>query len=373
VGLVGSIYTITPAGYHANILNPPIIIELVFAALFLVACIMFQKRGVAVAGALFMFFVSMQFVHGFHYSFGDSRNPDEYFDKMQKTQLVFQPQAKQDFINFIKTHSKKAIVKYVDLVPGPTPFTAKNLSWFLLPDVKLSSYYGYDWEMGISQAYSNHFPVINPPSCATQPVDPGKTPPPSDCRLAFRPDWEWIRQTGADFVLFEDGALSTDPMLSTYVDLDPAKVYNFIAEEKDNYPTYTLAPTKFLPLAGDPVVFDNGYVRVRSVDGEARIDSFKTNNAGDLVFTIDSRYPATVEYLFWPNTHLNAAVDEHHVDAVANERLMKFIVPAGHHKFSMKYRRLGLDIFLGFYILYGIALSIVLGSIAIRRGKKLLT
>ncbi|MGH9342550.1 MAG: hypothetical protein ACRD19_02130, partial [Terriglobia bacterium] len=270
-----------------------------------------------------------------------SDQPSMHIMARRSQQITFDQAATDGLVKYFQHNSTKAIVKYVDLIPGPQPYVPKNFPWFVANKIKLSSYYGYDWHLGVNYLYRRLMPV---------------TLPAGETELAYRPNWEWARMTGADFVLYQEGKSSNDPQLAEFIDLsDPTRVYHFSA----NSIRYVVAPLKFAPLPHDPVVFDNGYIRLHSLDPLATVSDFSTNNAGDLTFTVDSSKTADIEYLFWPNAHSHVYLDNREVTPPTQTKdLVSVFVPAGKHLVDMRYRRPMLTAFLGFYLIYGILIIV---------------
>jgi hypothetical protein len=209
----------------------------------------------------------------------------------------------------------------------------------------LSHYFGYEPHLATAMDYRARMVT---------------TIPPGGDDWIKRPDWEWLRQTGADFVLFNEGEKLNDERLMEHVDLsDPKRVLRLPVEGK---PPVVAAPLKFRPLEGDPVVLDNGYVRVRSHGGGATVQGFTANNASRIGLRIDSATGATLEYLFWPNRRLVFTIDGKKAATRRNEQgLMVLDVPAGSWDVRIDYRNGVLSLFL---LVYGVYAAAVLGCAA---------
>jgi hypothetical protein len=308
------------------------VIELLLALLFLIGLIMFERRGAILAATAMMFLVSLGAMY--HYSDDTAR----HYEARVAQQFMLDPAGMDGLAAYFKKNSNKAIIKYVDLIPGPQPYIPKNLPWVMLNRVKLSSYFGYDWHLGVNYEYRVMMPAL---------------PPPGDADIEYRPDWDWLRMTGAEFVLFKQDDTFNDPKLADYIDLsDPSRMYALGGDLH-----YMMAPLKFPPLPGEPVVFDNGYIRIHSQDSEAKVSDFSTNDAGNLSFTVETSQPAEVQYLFWPNPHTHVYLDGNTASTSLQDRLLTTSVPAGKHSVAFSYQRALLTIFL---FLYGGYASLVL-------------
>jgi hypothetical protein len=109
-----------------------------------------------------------------------------------------------------------------------------------------------------------------------------------------RPGGEWMRQTGADFLIFDPANPDNDPRLRELVDLaDPEHVFTLPDRS-------VIARLEFPPLAGPRVASDNGYVRLRLDAPGAGIRSFATDEGAYLRATVESGSPSLFEYEFWP-------------------------------------------------------------------------
>ena len=226
----------------------------------------------------------------------------------------------------------------------------KNFPWFVAKDIKLSSYYGYDWHVGTDHLYRNRM---------------GIAPVAGETLLSFQPDWTWLQRTGADFVLYKEDSKGTDPKMEQYIDRsNPARIFRFAGPNH-----YILAPLKFPPVAGNPVVFDNGYIRVQSADRQAAVTGFSTNNAGDIAFAIKTAAPASVDYLFWPNQHTRLRIDGAAAEFVDHDGLARIQLEPGDHKVRILYSNSFLKIFLVFYALYALLLALAGGSLVVDAGR----
>jgi hypothetical protein len=181
--------------------------------------------------------------------------------------------------------------------------------------------------------------------------------------LVKRPDWEWLRQTGADYVIFIEGYRGNDKRLMDFADLsDPKKIMR-LSNSTGPSSVITVAPLKFKPTEGLPIVFDNGYLRIRSNDATTRVANFKTNNANRLSVDVSSSHGAILEYLFWPNRNLVFNLEGHRVKTREDHGLVTMDIPSGKKKISIQYHNPALSFFLFIYGIY----SIIIFGISIEK------
>lgn len=334
------IYSLDNGFWNHSVISGSFVVDLLMAVVFLIFYNVLSYRGVVLSATVFVFLTALQPMY--RYS-GSSKSFSVHANK----DLVANVGEMDGVITYFHTHSTKAIVKYVDLVPDARPFVPKNLPWIVASKLKLSSYYGYDLHLGVNYRYRQIM---------------GVTLPEGDGELAFRPDWEWLRLTGAEFAIFEDGNKFNDPNFAKFVDVRPQVVFRFSGRGRN----FVIAPLDFAPGGGRPIVFDNGYIRIRSDDPRTSVNNFTTNDAGSIGLSVSAHAPAEVEYLFWPNSHLRAVVDDVGVGAVPERRLLTYDLAAGDHTFRMFYRNRKLQVFLIVYLMYGLAL-IAVGTFSIVR------
>lgn len=321
------------------VINDGLIIELLYLFIFIFTLIIAGPAPTIVVAIFLVFFVSL----GVMYQF--SNNNNNHLDNIISQQVTYSTTTTDALVHYFKINSDKSITKIINLLPSPRPFIPRNFPWFTAYKMKLSMYYGYDWHLSTNNSYRQLMKAI------TVKGEPD---------LAMRPDWEWLRKTGAQFVLFEENRKSNDPALSTYVDLsNPEKVYRMTSGGK----VFIAAPLKFNAI--ENVVFDNGYIRVINTDKNTKITAFTTNTAGDFKFNISSTRPSTVEYLFWPNKKMIAHVDNVKMNFYTHDGLYSLHIPTGDHSVRFFYRSLLLDVFLVFYILYGLTMFVALLNLSI--------
>lgn len=332
----------------ADAIDNKVVVELLLAVIFLLAFINLPRRGIMAAALLLTFLVALNAMYRY-------TNPGaEHQAAIRGRAMVFNPAATADFVYWIRERNNQPIIKYIDLTPNFHNYLSKNLPWFLLDGVKLSSYYGYDPHLGAAW-------VLRKKMAYTRMGDSPE--------FIMRPDWDWLRLTGANYVLFEEGHPGNDPKMIEYADLRDAAVYRFPGingnAKDENLPArYVLAPLKFPPLAGDPVRFDNGLFRVHSAGEDTKATDFVTNYASYIGLTVMGNQPSRVQYLLWPGRHWRVFLDGKPVEFALQDGLMTVTVPPGSHRLELRYRNNLLTAFLVAYALYAAALLAALGALA---------
>jgi hypothetical protein len=312
-----------------------LVIEVVYLLIFLLTLILCRPKTIICVATILIFLVSLGAMYRY------SNDPAIHLSKIRSQQITYDPEAMAGLVNFFKGNSNKEIIKIINLLPSPQPYIPKNFPWFVVNSIKLSCYFGYDWHLSTDDMFRRTME-------ATLAKD--------DPDLVFRPDWKWLGRTGAQFVLLEENRKSNDPLLSQYIDLtDPQKIYRMHGGGKD----YIAAPLKFPELQSKNIVFDNGYIRIRSEDVNVKIELFSTNYAGDIRFNIESSKPVTVEYLFWPNKNLHAKSDNINVPFSMTDGLYSINLLPGNHSVCFYYRSVLLNVFCFFYFSY--VLMVLLG------------
>ncbi len=324
-----------PVG-RSNPIGSAAVAELLFGTLFLVALLMFRRQGIVLTALVLMFAVSLAAGHRYTND-GLAREV-----KVHERQMALSRPQVISLSGWLKSQSSKPIIKYVDVTPGFHNYISKNMPWLLLEDVKLSGYYGYDPHLGAEVGLRRLMFVTREPSSPD---------------LVMRPDWDWLRKTGAEFVLFEDGHVGNDPKIKDFADMSDGAVYRFQGmngnAKDENIPAnYVLARLKFPPPDGAPVRFDNAYVRVQGEGADTTVSQFATNNGNALVMNVSGTQQATVQYLFWPGRHLRVYLDGQRQEFVVKDGLLTMTVPPGDHRLEIIYRNPLLTIFVVLYALY---------------------
>ena len=216
-------------------INDYIVFELMGATLF-AASLFFPGEWFSFGAAAFFMFLSP-----LGHIYDHSRGHANYTAQLSKDLSTDKPN-NDLVISYFRSHSRKEIIKYLDLTPGLMGYLSKNYPWFQARDVALASYGGYEFQLAARADYLRRM---------TTTLKPGAT------ELAMQPDWRWVEQTGAEFVIFQEGYALNDPKLASFADLhDPSAVLRLPGK-------IVIAPLKYsLPGFGDTAV-SGRYVRIQ--------------------------------------------------------------------------------------------------------------
>lgn len=330
----------------ADAIDDQTVVELLLAVIFLLAFLNLPRRGIVGVALLLTFLVALNAMYRY-------TNPKpEYHAAVRGRSMALNPTAAASFSDWLHKRSDQTIIKYIDITPNFHNYLSKNLPWFLLDDVKLSSYYGYDPHLGAAWGLRKKMAYTRL----------GDNP-----ELIMRPDWDWLRLTGANYVVFEDGHPGNDTKLMEYADLRDGAVYRFQgvngnSNDQDVTARYVLAPLNFPPPPGDPVRFNNGLFRVQSAGDGPRVTEFTTDYASHISITLDGAQPSQVQYLLWPGRHWQVLLNGQRTEFALQDGLMTVKVAPGKHRLELHYRNNLLTAFMMTYALYSAALLAALGA-----------
>jgi len=326
-------------GAELPIVDDRTVFDLILLCLFVLSLIICKRNMAVVVATVFMFLVPLNIMYDF--SSGQSwQVPAE----RGKQSIVFQDAENAKLIAYFKANSQKNKIKFINLVPDyHTSYVPKNYAWFVKDKVNLSGYNGYEPHLGTPLAYRAKMvsTIIAPAT-----------------KWHFIPDWDWMKRTGAEFVIYKDGEASNDKTLLQYADLsDPKKMLDLPQGIK-------VAPLKFEKTYARPVVFDNGYIRVYSDDANTTVSAFKANDATYMKFKVTSSTPSEVDYLFWANDKLRLEVNGDRQEFINTNGLLSVQLKAGDNDVSITYKNFKMLIFMIFYVLYILAFVLfVVGSV----------
>ena len=218
-------------------LNNYLVFELLLAFLFACALIVPGKNFVYSSAIVLFCLPALDRM----YDFSDGGNT---FQKQQVRQkIALDSHERAQLVTYFKRFSDKVIIKYVDITPlwtkeGVETFP-KVFPFFVLNEIQLSSYGGFTFYLSARADYMSKMPVAGP-------------------TVAVSPDWEYLKNTGADFVVarnsdVQHGALSG--MFSKIKNEDLYKLPNDVVI----FPIQTQTDKQ---ISSDNAIFDNGYFKV---------------------------------------------------------------------------------------------------------------
>lgn len=189
---------------------------------------------------------------------------DRYYDltqygntfESQRSRLPFylQPELRADITDFLDAQSEKPFIKYVDLTPMWTPQGVetfpKVFPYLVLNDELISSYTGFTFYLSSRLEYRQRMPIEN------------------DVRLS--PDWNFVRQSGADFAIISAADFASGALGVAGAELPELKILRLPND-------LVLAALPQFRSAG--TLFDNGVFRVSTLTPTAFASSNLALNA----------------------------------------------------------------------------------------------
>lgn len=162
-------------------------------------------------------------------------------EQQKRMPIALNPAERAKLVAFLDRYKTKTLIKYVDITPmwnaaGIEPFP-KSFPYFVLKELNLSSYGGFDFYLATRADYMAKMPI--------------------GANVAVKPNWDFVTRTGADFLVAQESDLNTGEL-------------NGIIEPPAGGNVYRLANgTVIVPLLSraqrnlsSPPIFDNGYVRI---------------------------------------------------------------------------------------------------------------
>lgn len=218
-------------------LSPHFVIELLTAALVVGALLIPGRVFVFVAATAFAVMPAVDRMYELS-QYGNT------FEKQSERQsLYLKPAESLAVANYIKQHTTKTYVKYIDITPMWTPEGVESFPkvfpYLLLDELNLSSYGGFTFYLSSRAEYRSRMPVEG------------------DVRV--RPDWGLLQEAGVDFVVVKTEEAGQGALASMLAGV-PAG---------DRYPLpngVVMIPVKIAldAVEQERLVFDNGMLRVRT-------------------------------------------------------------------------------------------------------------
>lgn len=212
-----------------------IVIELLTAALVVGALLLPGKKFVFIAATAFAV------MPAFDRMYELSQYGNTYEKQSERQSLYLKPDEVEALTAYIKQHTAKEYVKYVDITPmwtadGIESFP-KVFPYLLLDELKLSSYGGFTFYLSSRAQYRSRMPVEG------------------DVRV--RPDWGMLQEGGVDFVVVKaeeanQGALAN--LLASVPQQDRYALPNGVM--------MIPVPSSLDDVEKKRVVFDNGMLRI---------------------------------------------------------------------------------------------------------------
>lgn len=145
-------------------------------------------------------------------------------------------------VTYLKRFGDKKVVKYVDITPmwgpGGTESFPKVFPYFVLKEIRLSSYGGFTFYLSARADYMQKMPVMGD--------------------VAVSPDWELVEKSGADFVVARESDLQKGALNTVLTKAKSEDIYR-LANGVIIVPLQT--PTE-RTLSSEEVLFDNGYFKI---------------------------------------------------------------------------------------------------------------
>ncbi|OFW80871.1 MAG: hypothetical protein A2887_02505 [Alphaproteobacteria bacterium RIFCSPLOWO2_01_FULL_40_26] len=315
-------------------LSGSLVFEFIAVLIFLFSLCFFSGKTAQVLAIIVIFFVPLNDMYNYSRDqqiLLSSRAGNVILDHANEVKLR----------NYFESNSTKALSRYIDIVPEFTSYTSKNYPWIYNSNSdsenKISSYLGYEAHIATILSYRDIVKLRNP--------TPGA--------WAFYPDINFLKATGADFIIYDKASPYNDSELLKYIDnSNPKKILAL----KDNI---VVAPLKIANSVEEK--YNNGYIKILSDGEDVDVKNFKTNGANKIQFSTSSNNKISISYLFWPNERIRFYVDNKPVKyELSDEGLMRINLDAGSHEIKIKYKNGALYYFFATYSIFVISAVIIL-------------
>ncbi|MCG3113612.1 MAG: discoidin domain-containing protein [Candidatus Manganitrophus sp. SB1] len=216
-------------------LNNYLIFELLLACLF--AFTLLIPDEAFVYGVAIVLFCLPPLDRMYDFSVGGST-----FEEQRKRQgVILDEGEKARFVSYLKRFDDKEVIKYVDITPmwtkGGVETFPKVFPYYVLKDLRLSSYGGFTFYLSARADYMRRMPVMG--------------------EVAVSPDWEVIENSGADFVVARESDLGIGALGALFTNIKTDELYR-LPNDAVVLPLHTRAVKV---ASSDSIIFDNGYFR----------------------------------------------------------------------------------------------------------------
>ena len=329
------------------LINGSFVFEWIATLIFLSSLCFCSGKAVRVLATIVIFLVPLNDMYNY------SRDQQKILS-LRENNLILDHTNETRLSDYFRSNSTKVLTRYIDVTPDLnviTPefatYVSKNYPWTYnsanKDRNKISSYLGYEAHLAAILSYRDIMKLQNPV--------PGA--------WAFYPDINFLKATGADFIIYDKASPYNDPELLKYIDSSNSKK---ILALKDNI---IVAPLKIAKPAEEK--YNNGYIKILSDGDDLDVKNFKTNDANKIQFSTSSNDKISISYLFWPNEKIRFYVDKKRVKyELSKEGLMTINLDAGSHEVEIKYKNGAILYFFATYSLFVIGALIIL----LRRSKK---
>ncbi|MBI3811898.1 MAG: discoidin domain-containing protein [Nitrospirae bacterium] len=217
-------------------LNNYIIFELLLGFLFVWALFLPGRVFIYIVTIVLFSLPSLDIMYD--YSHGGNTLQEQ--QKRQK--VVLDEEEKAKLVSYLKRFGDKAVIKYVDITPMWTKEGVETFSkvfpYFVLKELRLSSYGGFTFYLSARADYMQKMPVMGD--------------------VAVSPDWEVIANSGADFVVARESDVRSGALAALFARTKTEDLYRL----PNNVIIFPLRTQAENALSSEPVIFDNGFFKV---------------------------------------------------------------------------------------------------------------
>ena len=267
--------------------------------------------------------------------------------EIENSSIVFSDKNIDTMDDFISSFEDKQLYKMVTVEPANDPtvtsYVPSNYAWYQLSEHNLTSYRGYELQLGVPEDYRNCFNWWNVT------------------------DWEYIANTRGDMAIIHISEFSElESLYGEYLDLSnpPQNIGN-------NY--YVCQLKKFIPsyYTGDSFVIDenisldNGYFYAPNLSNDC-IEDFFTDDASYFRITLTADQAEDVAFLLYNNNNYHYYVDGVQIKPEVQDMQAFIPIDQGLHTIEVKYENVLPTIskvtFLAYYSVCGVIIVIFLAG-----------
>lgn len=319
------------------LIKPNLIFSLILLIIFLLGFIIY---GSYTAKWILIFIIFLLPLNNIY----DKTKPSFETENKNKSVILNNYEDRQLLKNYINNNSKKELKRIINILPDfATSYVPKNYAWIYNAQnkEKISSYYGYELHISSPIQYRGMYMNSHIPAGSN--------------KYSFFPSIEYLKSTGAEFIIYDEGYEFNDKKIMQYVDQDSKKQFS-----KSNI---VISKLKF--PKSEVELFNNGYVKASS-EGDITIDAFNTNHANKTTIKIKNDQQAKVSLLFWPSIYTEVKINGVKVDYTTENNLVNIVAPEGINKIDFGYSNYKIDIFLMMYAVF-LAIFLIYLTLSIYR------